>query len=128
MRNTYQINNYLSFKNKNIVKVLELNCDTIKVEDLNGIPIITAYDYIFPLHLDKDILNKFGLVSIKEKIYPIHIEYSYEIAIDSRFYYLKAVEYKNETIWNIGPFNIKYVHMLQNYLKFYDPNFDLVIR
>lgn len=127
MRYTYQINNYITLRKGNIAKITELHSDVLKLVSLDNINILTSYDDVLPLNISKEVLSKAGLIMIKEKIQPLHIEYSYEIDVNHMFHYLRAVEYKKNTIWSIGSFSIKYFHMLQNYLKFFDPNFELVI-
>ena len=114
MKTTYEINNYVSTKSGNILKILNLFDTEAKLIDSDGIEVVLPYDYLYPIALKKDLMEKAGFTCIRLASFPLHVEYSYEVTINQKFYYVRCAEYKKEKVWTIGPFNIKsvsYTHL-----------------
>lgn len=127
LQNNLCIGNYALLKSKEIIKIRALYPNLVSFTNSEGMKALIYYDNIEPLPITEDLLNKSKAKRIAEKRYDLHIEFSYEINIDNKFYYIRGFKYKSETIWSIGSFNIKYFHSLQNYLKFINNDFELVL-
>lgn len=131
MQSTYQLNNFVKARNKQIVKIRELHRYSLEFVDQEGIEIGMTYNDVEPIEITVDLLKSLigqqGIVRVDTYRRELHIEHICEIRIKGKFYYVRGFEYKDSTVWTIGNFNIRYFHMLQNYLKFIEPDFELSI-
>lgn len=124
---SYQIGNYIKVRGLEISKVKKISEDFVWFITQSGLHSGLPLADVGPLPLTLDIITSLGFKKIIETPRILHTEYSFEIEINSRFYYVKGVKYKNDYKWNILNLTLTHTHQLQNYFKLVDDKKELVL-
>ena len=122
----YQLNNFVLFRYKDIVRIVALDLNLVEIETSQGIRLKITYHEISPLSITPELMTKSGFTLFEMNKKQLHNEYMFEKHIAGKFFYVRGIEYKNKTLWYISNLSIQYYHQLQNYLSLLDEKLELI--
>jgi hypothetical protein len=110
----YQLENIISLKNGELLKIQEIHKDKLGVTDIKGKTFRISYDAVIPVKITTEILEKFNFVLSSKKEEIIHVLYIYHLVSGSKLHHIRGYVYKNRSVWVYNNISLLYFHQLQN--------------